>query len=103
MTPEGPVSPKDHRTHELEVFAESSRLVASTLDLGEVLDRLAGIARARLGVDVVRIWLREEAPGDLIVREQTGTRRQDVAFQTRLASGEGLAGAVIATGEPIFI
>ncbi|MEK7445681.1 MAG: GAF domain-containing protein, partial [candidate division NC10 bacterium] len=41
--------------------------------------------------------------GDLILRAQTGTRRQDVAFQTRLASGEGLAGAVIATGEPIFI
>ncbi|MDP2626574.1 MAG: GAF domain-containing protein [Candidatus Rokubacteria bacterium] len=88
---------------ELEVFVESSRFVASTLDLGEVLDRLAGIARARLGVDVVRIWLREEAPGDLILRAETGTRRQDVAFQTRLASSEGLAGVVIATGEPIFI
>src|SRR3990172_1941800 len=77
---------------ELEVFAESSGLVASTLDLGEVLDRLAGIARARLGVDVVRIWLRDEAPGDLILRAQTGTRRQDVAFQTRLAPGAGRGG-----------
>ncbi|MBI3109331.1 MAG: GAF domain-containing protein, partial [Candidatus Rokubacteria bacterium] len=88
---------------ELEVFVESSRLVASTLDLGEVLDRLAGIARARLGVDVVRIWLRDEAPGDLILRAQTGTRRQDVVFQTRLASGEGLLGPVMATAEPIAL
>ena len=103
MTPEKSPPSTDQRMRELDVFVESSRLVASTLDLGEVLDRLAGIARERLGVDVVRIWLRDEAPGDLILRAQTGTRRQDVAFQTRLASGEGLAGAVIATGEPIFI
>ena len=103
MTPEESRPSTDQRIRELEVFVESSGLVASTLDLGEVLDRLAGIARARLGVDVVRIWLRDEAPGDLILRAQTGTRRQDVAFQTRLASGEGLVGPVMATAEPIAL
>ena len=103
MTREERDASADQHTRELEVFAESSRLVASTLDLAEVLDRLAGIARVQLGVDVVRIWLRDETSGDLLLRAQTGSRRQDVAFQTRLASGEGLAGAVIATGEPIFV
>ncbi|MBI2526779.1 MAG: GAF domain-containing protein [Candidatus Rokubacteria bacterium] len=103
MTREERGASADQHTRELEVFAESSRLVASTLDLAEVLDRLAGIARVRLGVDVVRIWLRDETPGDLLLRAQTGTRRQDVAFLTRLASGEGLAGAVIAGGEPIVV
>jgi len=103
MTREERGAAADQHTRELEVFAESSRLVASTLDLAEVLDRLAGIARVRLGVDVVRIWLRDEASDDLLLRAQAGTRRQDVAFQTRLVSGEGLAGAVIATGEPIVL
>ncbi len=91
----------EQRMRELEVFAESSRLVASTLDLAEVLERLAGIARVRLGVDVVRIWLREESSGDLTLGAQTGTRRSETPFQTRLASGEGLAGTVIETGEAI--
>src|SRR4029453_19042700 len=40
-------APHDPRTRELEVFAESSWLGASTLDLGEVLERLADAARRR--------------------------------------------------------
>ena len=42
----------------MEVLAEASRLLTSTLDLAEVLDRLAAIARTRLETDVARIWLR---------------------------------------------
>jgi hypothetical protein len=38
----------DLRPPEIEVLAESSRLLTSTLDLAEVLERLADIARARL-------------------------------------------------------
>src|SRR4029450_11258589 len=50
-------------TRELEVFAESSWLVASTLDLGGVLERLADGAQSRLSVDIVRIWLRDARRG----------------------------------------
>ena len=51
----------DQSARELEVLAESSRLLTSTLDLGEVLDRLADIAQARLDVDIARIWLLDDA------------------------------------------
>jgi GAF domain-containing protein/ActR/RegA family two-component response regulator len=94
---------EDRRRRELEVFAESSRLVASTLDLGEVLDRLAGIAHMRLEVDVVRIWLLEEASGAAVLRAQTGVLRDTAGFQTRFPAGEGLAGWVIAKAEPVAL
>ena len=65
---------EDLRTRALEVLAESSRLLTATLDLGEVLDRLAEIARRRLEVDVVRIWLPDESGEFLSLRTQQGAR-----------------------------
>src|SRR5678815_5679539 len=100
----GPSGPShDSRTRELEVFAESSWLVASTLDLGEVLERLADVAQTRLGVDVVRIWLTGERTGMLTLRAETGTSGQDVEYQQRFRMGEGLAGSVLETQQPLAV
>ena len=88
---------------ELEVFAESSWLVASTLDLGEVLERLADVAQTRLGVDIVRIWLAGEREGTLTLRAETGTSGQDVDYQQRFRMGEGLAGSVLESQEPLAV
>src|SRR5512134_2447635 len=91
----------DSRTRELEVFAESSWLVASTLDLGEVLERLADVAQTRLSVDVVRIWLLDTRAGFLTLRAETGTTGQPVESLQTLGVGEGLAGRVFETQEPL--
>ena len=94
----------EQRRRELEVFAESSRLVAGTLDLGEVLDRLAGIARIRLAVDIVRIWLIDERSGTVALRAQTGARVADsVTFEQHFTTGEGLAGWVVTNAEPLAL
>ena len=90
-------------TRELEVFAESSWLVASTLDLGEVLERLADIAQTRLGVDIVRIWLSGDRAGTLTLRAETGTSGQNAEFQQRFSLGEGLAGTVLETQQPLVV
>jgi len=93
----------DSRTRELEVFAESSWLVASTLDLGEVLERLADVAQTRLGVDVVRIWLLDVRAGVLTLRAETGTTGERVESLQTLSVGEGLAGRVFETQEPLVV
>jgi GAF domain-containing protein len=93
----------DRRTLELEVLAESSRLLTSTLDLEEVLDRLAGIARRRLAVDVVRIWLLDESGDGLRLRAQQGAVRQDVPAKDHLSSRESLVGWVITRREPLVL
>ena len=94
---------EDQHTRELEVLAESSRLLTATLDLGEVLDRLAGIARRRLDVDVVRIWLLDETGEFLSLRAQQGTGRADVPGKHRLLRGESLAGWVLTRGTPLVL
>src|SRR4030095_9967449 len=88
---------------ELEVFAESSWLVASTLDLGEVLERLADVAQTRLGVAAGRSWLTGERTGRLTLRAKTGTSGQDVEYQQRFRMGEGLAGSVLETQQPLAV
>ena len=96
-------TPHDPGTRELEVFAESSWLVASTLDLGEVLERLADVAQTRLGVDIVRIWLLDARTGLLSLRAETGTSGRPVAFAQTLSVGEGLAGRVFETQQSLVV
>jgi GAF domain-containing protein/CheY-like chemotaxis protein/anti-sigma regulatory factor (Ser/Thr protein kinase) len=95
--------PQDQRTRELEVLAEAGRLLTSTLDLGEVLDRLAGIARRRLAVDVVRIWLLDEGSDSLRLGAHQGVTRQDVPAKHRLSPKESLAGWVLTHREPLAL
>src|SRR5262245_2849726 len=103
MTPGSVPSRAEQRQRELEVFAESSRLVAGTLDLSEVLDRLAGIAMMRLEVDLVRIWLLDDRSDDVVLHARTGTTRDVVAQGDRLPVGKGLAGWVVSRAEPLAV
>src|SRR5262249_13602990 len=107
-----PIGSRDHMpanesrlaaARELEDFAESSWLVASTLDLSEVLERLADVAQTRLGVDIVRIWLTSEHAGTLTLRAETGTSGRDVEYQQRFRMGEGLAGSVLEIQQPLVV
>jgi GAF domain-containing protein/anti-sigma regulatory factor (Ser/Thr protein kinase) len=93
----------DQRTRELDVLAESSRLLTSTLDPGEVLDRLAEIAQARIGADIARIWLLDDAGESLELRAQTGVIRGTAGLKRRLSPHDSVAGWVIAHKEPVCI
>ncbi len=93
----------DRSPRELEVLAESSRLLMVTLDLGDVLDRLADIARSRLEVDVVRIWLLDESGDALALRAQTGTTRHDVPAKDRLGRQDSLIGWLFSHRTPIVV
>jgi GAF domain-containing protein/ActR/RegA family two-component response regulator len=93
----------EQRARELEALAEASRLLTSTLDLGEVLDRLAEIARARLDVDVVRIWLLDESGEILRLHAQKGPTRLDVAAKEQLSPRESLSGWVLTHRRPLAL
>ncbi len=94
---------EDQRTRELEVLAESSRLLTATLDLGEVLDRLAGIARRRLAVDVVRIWLLDESGETVRLRAQQGIIKPELPGLDRLSARGSMSGWVITQGTPVVL
>jgi GAF domain-containing protein/CheY-like chemotaxis protein/anti-sigma regulatory factor (Ser/Thr protein kinase) len=93
----------DPHTRALEVLAESSRLLTATLDLDEVLDRLAGIARRRLEVDVVRIWLREESGEFLSLRAQQGAGQTGSPGLRQRLPRESLSGWVLTHGIPLVL
>ncbi|HKX04985.1 MAG TPA: GAF domain-containing protein, partial [Methylomirabilota bacterium] len=83
----------DASPQEMEVLAEASRLLTSTLDLAEVLDRLADIARTRLETDVTRIWLREE--GDVLrLAAHKGRVRSPLPAREQVATRASLVGWV---------
>ena len=93
----------DQRARELDVLAESSRLLTSSLDAGEVLDRLAEIAQARIGADIARIWLLDDAGESLELRAQTGVIRGTAGLKQPLSPHDSVAGWVIAHKEPICL
>jgi GAF domain-containing protein/CheY-like chemotaxis protein len=86
-----------------ESLLEASRVLASTLDLRQVLDRLTEIARSLPGIDVVRIWLRDEQGTAIVLHSQAGVRREDVGQRQRLHRGEGLTSSVVEECRPIVL
>ena len=78
--------------------------MASTLDLGEVLERLADVAQTRLSVDIVRIWLLDVPHGRAHASaRRRGRRASRVESVQTLSVGEGLAGRVFETQEPLVV
>ncbi len=88
------------RAAEQQSLVEAGRLLASTLKLPEVLERLAEITRALLRSDVVRIWLRDDASGALLLASQAGVTWSDTPHERRLEPGQGLSGAIMTQARP---
>lgn len=91
------------RVAELTDLSEAGRLLSSTLDLAEVLRRLTELARVRLGVDVVRIWLREGSSDEFRLHADAGVTRQPGEYRMRLGSGEGLIAWIMDHRAPLVL
>jgi GAF domain-containing protein/CheY-like chemotaxis protein len=90
-----------HGASEDHVLIEAARLLASGLEPDDVLSRLAELLRTTLGLDLVRIWLRE-ADGALAVRVQVGTTALPPPKMT-VRPGEGLVGRVLEQRRPLAV
>ena len=93
----------DHRPPELEVLAESNRLLTSTLDLTEVLERLADIARTRLDTEVARIWLRDESGDTLRLAAHKGHLRSPRTDWEQVPTRSSLVGWVLTHRQPLAL
>ena len=93
----------DANPQELEVLAEASRLLTSTLDLAEVLDRLADIARTRLETDVARIWLLDEEGEVLRLAAHKGRVRSPLPAREQVATRSSLVGWVFTHRKPLAL
>jgi diguanylate cyclase (GGDEF)-like protein len=92
----------DQETRELLAFVEVGKLLTSTLDLREILrvimDKMSDLFPAQNW----SLLLRDEASGHLHFEAVVGIDKHQVEG-IRLCRGEGIAGHVAETGEPLFV
>lgn len=83
-------------------LAETARVVSASLDLSEVLQRILSQTMSTLNVEAASLALIDEETGELEFKVASGTGAESM-IGIRLARGEGIAGWVVARGEPIIV
>ncbi|HEV8642753.1 MAG TPA: GAF domain-containing protein [Methylomirabilota bacterium] len=92
------------RAERLRELAEVERLVAASLDLDDVLRRIAEATARLVEAPVVHLWTAE--PGARLLRLRAWSVQAnlpDVQMPATLAFGEGITGAAAERGEPVFV
>lgn len=91
-----------NQTALMAAVLESSRLVCSSLDHDEVLRRILRAARDLSGAESVTVMLLDETNAWLILSAAVGVTH-NTQGELRLRVGEGLAGWVAQTGQPLHL
>lgn len=89
------------RAAEQQSLVEAGHLLAGSLRLDEVLQRFTELVRARLGGDVVRIWL-HEGGDEYRLGAQAGLAEKRAGLR-RFAPGEGAVGWLMEHLSPLVI
>ena len=85
--------------HRLSSLVEAARIINSTLDEQVLLTAILAVASQELDVERGTLYFMDAAREQLWSRIASGLGSMEI----RLALGQGLAGTVAATGEPIFL
>ncbi len=91
-----------HRERRQQALLEIISRLTTTLDRDELLDRIMNYACELLNVEATSIWLRDEQEGDLVLHLATGYRHEHM-HASRVPSGQGIIGHVVATGETVVV
>ena len=79
-----------------------SKQLGTTLQLSELLRLIMESAKEMFQVEACSVILKDEETGDLIFEVAVGDRSEEVA-QQRIPPGQGIAGRVVQTGEPLVV
>ncbi|MCF8063459.1 MAG: GAF domain-containing protein [Deltaproteobacteria bacterium] len=93
---------EDLYLRELETILRFGTLVNSSLNIETVLDHAMQWAEEFMDATASTVYELEEATGELFVRFARGEKKEPVRG-IRLRVGEGVAGHVVETGEPLMI
>jgi len=86
----------------LAVLAELSQEINASLNLDEVLASAATLVKRLIAYEIFAVLLPEEGTNQLYFRFAIG-HRPEVVDHWRIPMGEGIIGAVAATGQPIRV
>ena len=87
---------------QLNTLNEIGRLLASSLDINEVLDLVVRNAVKLLGAEAGSLLLLDEDSGDLIFRISCGPLGNELVGR-KIPAGKGIAGAAFSENRPILI
>jgi sigma-B regulation protein RsbU (phosphoserine phosphatase) len=93
----------EERIHNLKECFRISALINSTLQLDEVLEHIMTTSRAILRADACSLLLVDEETQELVFEVAQGPVADKLKSGFRLKKGEGIAGHVFQTGEPLII
>jgi sigma-B regulation protein RsbU (phosphoserine phosphatase) len=91
------------RIRELTLCAEVSRLISSSLELDEVLDRIMTTSRSVMRADACSLMLLDEETQDLVFHVAQSAVGDQLKQGFRLKKGQGIAGCACESGEAILI
>lgn len=90
-----------HRTEQLESFFRISDLINSSLDVDTILESVLKTATELVRAEASSILLVEEDSREVVFRTTLGSKADKVK-SLKLELGEGIAGWVALTGEPVL-
>ena len=90
------------RLREMTFLHETSRVLAATLDLNDVLRSLMAQVRDYFQVDATSVALVDEEVGDLVFRVAVGEAEDDI-IGLRMPRDQGIVGWVARSGEPLMV
>jgi sigma-B regulation protein RsbU (phosphoserine phosphatase) len=86
----------------LNKLIQISTLLNTTFNLPELLGLVISSAKELFKAEACSIMLVDEESGDLVFEVAIGEKSEDVT-KHRIPKGQGIAGRVAQTGEPIFV
>jgi len=93
----------EQRVEQLETCYKITSLINSELNLANLLDTIMKVAKKVMDADACSLLLVDEDTGELVFQIALSAVGEKLKTMTRLKIGEGIAGTVAETGEPIII
>lgn len=93
----------EQRVNQLETCYKITSLINSELNLANLLDTIMNVAKKVMGADACSLLLVDEDTNELVFQIALSEVGEKIKTMTRLKIGEGIAGTVAKTGDPIII
>ncbi len=93
----------EQRVHQLETCYKITSLINSELNLANLLDTIMNVAKKVMNADACSLLLVDEETDELVFQIALSNVGDKIKTMTRLKMGEGIAGTVAKTGEPLII
>jgi len=95
-------NPKNIHEKELDTLVRFSAIINSSLKIEDVLNYAMQWAEEFMNAEASTVYELDEDKGEIFIRIARGKKKEPVK-QIKLKLGEGVAGSVIQTGEPVVV